>query len=201
MKLSQTFFCCYAVLQEDPADRHQEFLQQQNKMEEEWATNRRAGVAKKLMLPLKEIDSASDVSVIKEQLEAKNRECDRLRNRIHDQERLCKVSTKKFTLLNNRMKSCLVYEWETKYVLWPFCIEAVNVLTCKKRSELTCLVFVFWQLMDKFEDSLLSFEENMIQRLSRIEQRLESLETAVSWIILRKTTRTHTHLPHKQQNH
>ena len=62
MKLTQTFFCCYAVLQEDPADRYQEFLQQQNKMEEEWATNRRAGVA----IPLKEIDSASDVSVIKE---------------------------------------------------------------------------------------------------------------------------------------
>ena len=86
MKLTQTFFYCYAVLQEDPADRCQEFLQQQNKMEEEWATNRRAGVAKKLMLPLKEIDSASDVSVIKEQLETKNRECDCLRNRIHGQE-------------------------------------------------------------------------------------------------------------------
>ena len=65
-------------------------------------------MAKKLMLPWKEVDSADDVSMIKEQLEAKTRECDRLRNRIHDQEGL--VSTKKFTLLKNRMKSCLVYE-------------------------------------------------------------------------------------------
>lgn len=64
------------------------------------------------MLPLKEIDSADDVSMIKEQLEAKTRECDRLQNRIHDQEGLCKVSTKKFTLLTNRME----------YVLRPFCI-------------------------------------------------------------------------------
>ena len=56
-------------------------------------------MAKKLMLPLKEIDSADDVSMIREQLEAKIRECDRLQNRIHDQEGLCKVSTKKFALL------------------------------------------------------------------------------------------------------
>ena len=56
-------------------------------------------MAKKLMLPLKEIDSTDDVSMIREQLEAKTRECDRLRNRIHDQEGLCKVSTKKFALL------------------------------------------------------------------------------------------------------
>lgn len=62
------------------------------------------------MLPLKEIDSADDVSMIKERLEAKTRECDRLRNRIHDQEGLCKVSTKRFTLLTNRMEWCLVYE-------------------------------------------------------------------------------------------
>lgn len=75
------------------------------------------------MLPLKDIDSADDVSMIREQLEAKTRECDRLRNRIDDQEGLCK-------------------------------------------------------LMDKFEEYLLSFEENMGHRLSRIEQRLESLETA-----------------------
>lgn len=67
-------------------------------------------MAKKLMLPLKEIDSADDVSMIREQLETKTRECDHLRNRIHDQEGLCKVSTKKFALLENRMKSCLVYE-------------------------------------------------------------------------------------------
>lgn len=58
--------------------------------------------------------------------------------------------------------------------------EAVNVFTCKKTSELTCIVFFFGQLMDKFEDYLFSFEENMVNRLSRIEQRLESLETAVS---------------------
>ena len=51
------------------------------------------------MLPLKEIDSPDDVSMIREQLEAKTRECDCLRNRIHDKEGLCKVSTKKFTLL------------------------------------------------------------------------------------------------------
>ena len=56
-------------------------------------------MAKKLMLPLKEIDSADDVSMIREQLEAKTREYDRLQNRIHDQEGLCKVSTKKFALL------------------------------------------------------------------------------------------------------
>ena len=67
-------------------------------------------MAKRLMLPLKDIDSADDVSMIREQLEAKTRECDRLRNRIDDQEGLCKVSTKKFALLQNRMKSCLVYE-------------------------------------------------------------------------------------------
>ncbi|XP_068710191.1 eukaryotic translation initiation factor 5B-like isoform X1 [Montipora foliosa] len=105
----------------DPAA--QLFPQEQSKGEEEWASNRRAGVAKRLMLPLKDIDSADDVSMIREQLEAKTRECDRLRNRIDDQEGLCK-------------------------------------------------------LMDKFEEYLLSFEENMGHRLSRIEQRLESLETA-----------------------
>ncbi|XP_068738810.1 eukaryotic translation initiation factor 5B-like [Montipora capricornis] len=105
----------------DPAA--QLFPQEQSKGEEEWASNRRAGVAKRLMRPLKDIDSADDVSMIREQLEAKTRECDRLRNRIDDQEGLCK-------------------------------------------------------LMDKFEEYLLSFEENMGHRLSRIEQRLESLETA-----------------------
>ncbi|KAK2550108.1 hypothetical protein P5673_029300, partial [Acropora cervicornis] len=92
----------------DPAT--QLFLQEQSKGEEEWASNRRAGVAKKLILPLKEIYSADDLSMIREQLEAKTRECDRLRNRIHDQEGHCK-------------------------------------------------------LMDKFEDYLLSFKENMVHRL------------------------------------
>ena len=56
-------------------------------------------MAKRLMLPLKDIDSADDISMIREQLEAKTIECDRLRNRIDDQEGLCKVSTKKFALL------------------------------------------------------------------------------------------------------
>jgi len=96
MKCTQTFCCC-VVIQGDPAT--QLFLQEQSKGEEEWASNRRAGVAKKLILPLKEIYSADDLSMIREQLEAKTRECDRLRNRIHDQEGHCKVSTKKFALL------------------------------------------------------------------------------------------------------
>lgn len=34
--------------------------------------------------------------------------------------------------------------------------------------------------MEKFEDALEAMEGNMVQRLSRIEQRLESLETVVS---------------------
>ena len=90
-------FCCWVVIQGYPAA--QLFLQEQSKGEEEWTSNHRAGVAKKLMLPLKEIDSADDVSMIREQLEAETRECDRLQNRINDQEGLCKVSTKKFALL------------------------------------------------------------------------------------------------------
>lgn len=74
-------FCCCAVIQEDPAAQ---FLQ--------------------------ENDSVDDVWLIREQLEAKTRECDHLRNRIHDQEGLSKVSKKKFTLLENKINSCLVYE-------------------------------------------------------------------------------------------
>lgn len=35
-------------------------------------------------------------------------------------------------------------------------------------------------MMEKFEDALEAMEGNMVQRLSRIEQRLESLETVVS---------------------
>ena len=50
-------FCCCVVIQEDPSAQ----LLQEN-------------------------DSVDDVSLISEQLEAKTRECDRLRNRIHDQE-------------------------------------------------------------------------------------------------------------------
>lgn len=47
---TQQFFCCCVVLQADPAAQshpYEEFLQEQHKREE-WATNRRAGVAKKL---------------------------------------------------------------------------------------------------------------------------------------------------------
>lgn len=35
-------------------------------------------------------------------------------------------------------------------------------------------------MMEKFEDALEAMEGNMAQRLLRIEQRLESLETVVS---------------------
>jgi len=35
-------------------------------------------------------------------------------------------------------------------------------------------------MMETFEDTLAAMEGNMAQRLSRIEQRLESLETLVS---------------------
>ena len=66
-------------------------------MEEEWATNRRAGAAKKQRLPLKDIDSPGsiskeqidspdDINMIKKQLKAKTRECDVLKNRILDSE-------------------------------------------------------------------------------------------------------------------
>ena len=74
-------FCCCVVIQEDPAAQF-----------------------------LKENDSVDDVSLVREQLEAKTRECDRLRNMIHDQEGLSKVSRKKLTLLKNKMYSCLVCE-------------------------------------------------------------------------------------------
>ena len=36
-------------------------------------------------------------------------------------------------------------------------------------------------MMEKFEDTLGAMEENMVQRLSRIERRLDSLECVVSW--------------------
>ena len=63
-----------------------------------------------LLLGIKiENDSADGISLIREQLEAKTRECDRLRNRIYDQEGLSKVSKKKFTLVKNKMNSYLVY--------------------------------------------------------------------------------------------
>ena len=75
-------FCCFVVIQEDPSAQ----LLQEN-------------------------DSVDDVSLIREQREAKTSECDRLRNRIHDQEGLSRVSKKKFTLLKEcNLKSCLVYE-------------------------------------------------------------------------------------------
>ena len=39
-------------------------------------------------------------------------------------------------------------------------------------------------MLEKFDDSLSALEENMAQRLSKIERRLESLETVVSHIDL-----------------
>ena len=51
MKCTQLICCFCVVLQEDPAvqaDPYQEFLQEQRKREEDWATNRLAGAAKKL---------------------------------------------------------------------------------------------------------------------------------------------------------
>lgn len=51
MKCTQTICCCCVVHQEDPAaqsDPYQEFPQEQGETEEEWATNRQAGSAKKL---------------------------------------------------------------------------------------------------------------------------------------------------------
>ena len=39
-------------------------------------------------------------------------------------------------------------------------------------------------MLEKFDDSLSAMEENMAQRLSKIERQLESLETVVSQINL-----------------
>ena len=39
----------------------------------------------------------------------------------------------------------------------------------------------FWQMMEKFEGTLAAMEGNIGRRLLRIEQRLESLESVVSW--------------------
>ena len=84
--------------------------QEQQRKREEWATNRRTGAAKKQRLPLKQIDSpggiskeeidspTDDINKIKKQLEAKTRECDLLKNRILDNKRLFKVSTKTWLL-------------------------------------------------------------------------------------------------------
>ena len=46
------------------------------------------------------------------------------------------------------------------------------------------IYFTFLQMMEKFEDSLAATEGNMAQRLSKIEKRLESLETVVSALCL-----------------
>ena len=92
-----------------PGDPYQEFLLEQKKREEEWETNRRTCAAKRQRK--EEVDSP-DVGEIKKQLEAKTRECDLLKNRILDNERLFKVSRES---VKNQIKLCQDYEWPFLY--------------------------------------------------------------------------------------
>ena len=79
---------------EDPY--YQEFLAEQKEREAKWSANREASTAKKASeAVVSEPQAADEVGIItlKQQLEAKNRECALLMDQLLGQKRLCKVST------------------------------------------------------------------------------------------------------------
>ncbi|XP_015750021.1 PREDICTED: uncharacterized protein LOC107329881 [Acropora digitifera] len=116
-------------------DPYTEFLEEQRKRETQWSANRKSSAAKKARIletssESEESESAEDakeddkVNRLKQQLEAKDKECQLLRSQVLVQETLCKM-------------------------------------------------------LEKFDDSLSAMEDKMAKRLSKIERRLESLETVI----------------------
>ena len=92
----------HSVITEDL--HYQDFLAEQQKREAKWSANREASKATKAkaVVPVADNDTqaADEVGIIKQKLEAKNRECTLLMNQLLGQESLCKVSTKSVTLFN-----------------------------------------------------------------------------------------------------
>lgn len=83
-------------------DPYTEFLEEQWKREAQWSTNRKSSAAKKARIletssEFEESKSAEDakdadeVNQVRQQLEAKDRECQLLRSQVLAQETLCKV--------------------------------------------------------------------------------------------------------------
>ena len=66
-------------------------MEQQNR-DEKWSANREASrIIKKTNVTCD--DTRDEISVLKQQLKAKDRECALLRDQLQGQERLCKVNT------------------------------------------------------------------------------------------------------------
>ena len=83
-------------------DPYTEFLEEQRKRETQWSANRKSSAAKKARIletssEYEESESAEDakeddkVNRVKQQLEAKDKECELLRSQVLVQETLCKV--------------------------------------------------------------------------------------------------------------
>lgn len=74
---------------------YETFLRDQQNWDVEWAANREASRVKKA--------SSDEISALKQQLEAKDRECALLKDQLHGHERLCKVSTNISNLINKQV--------------------------------------------------------------------------------------------------
>ena len=78
-------------LQSAEKDHYQTFLVEQQNRDGKWSANREASRMKKTRVTSDE--TSDEISVLKQQLQAKERECAFLRDQLRGQERLCKVNT------------------------------------------------------------------------------------------------------------
>ena len=93
---------------------YQTFLVEQQKRDGKWSANREASrVIKKTNVTSDE--TRDEISILKQQLQAKDRECALLRDQLRGQERLCKVNT----CISNVSASNVLTRFNSFRVMFP----------------------------------------------------------------------------------
>ena len=168
-------------------DPYQTFLVEQQNRDVKWSANREASrVIKKTNVTSDE--TRDEISILKQQLQAKDRECALLRDQLRGQERLYKVNTSISNVSASKVLTRFNWFFSSHFFHPRDNSELILVLENADGNLFLCAyvkyIFTFFADDGKIRRFARSMEGNMAQRLSRIEKRLESLETMVSFLLL-----------------
>ena len=95
-------------------DPYQTFLVEQQNRDGKWSANREASRVKKKTNVTSD-ETRDKISILKQQLQAKDRECALLRDQLRGQERLCKVNT----CISNVSASNVLTRFNSCRVIFP----------------------------------------------------------------------------------